>query len=66
MILPPNAPDQLPGRLQRRQPTKNQNAGPVNCIRLFGFENLQCPLFLFPFSSSRFIRLFAFALDYRG
>jgi hypothetical protein len=24
------------GRLQRLQPMKNQNAGPVNCIRLFG------------------------------
>ena len=34
-LVPPNAPDQLPGRLERLQPTENQNAGPVNCIRLF-------------------------------
>src|SRR5262249_48174508 len=33
---PPNAPDQLPGRLQRLQPIEDQNAGPVNCIRWFG------------------------------
>ena len=28
--LPPNVPDQLPGRLQRLQAPENQNAGPVN------------------------------------
>jgi len=35
IVSHPNAPDQLPGRLQRLQRAKNQNAGPVNCIRLF-------------------------------
>jgi hypothetical protein len=35
-LLPPNAKDQLPGRLQCRQLTSNQYAGPVNCIRSFG------------------------------
>jgi hypothetical protein len=32
----PNAPDQLPGRLQRLHATKRENAGPVNCIRWLG------------------------------
>jgi hypothetical protein len=32
----PNAQDQLPGRLQRLQPTQNLDAGPVNCIQSFG------------------------------
>jgi hypothetical protein len=31
-----NDKDQLPGRLQRLQATQNEDAGPVNCIRLFG------------------------------
>ena len=33
----------MPGRLQRIQLTQNQNAGPGNCIRWFGVENLRCP-----------------------
>jgi hypothetical protein len=36
IVSHPNDPDQLPGRLQRLQPTQNEYAGPVNCIRSFG------------------------------
>jgi hypothetical protein len=36
----PNAKDQLPGRLQGLQGADNRNAGPVNCIRLFGLRHL--------------------------
>src|SRR5258708_5351134 len=49
--LSANAKDQLPGRLERLLPTQSQNAGPVNCIRLFGIEILRCLLlaaFCFP------------------
>jgi hypothetical protein len=48
--VPPNVPDQLPGRLQRLETTENQNAGPVNCIRLFGSANLRCPFLVPPAS----------------
>lgn len=40
-----NAQGQLPGRLLWLQSTESQNAGPVNCILSFGYENLRCPLF---------------------
>jgi hypothetical protein len=32
----PNAQDQQPGQLQRRYVSDSRDAGPVNCIRLFG------------------------------
>jgi hypothetical protein len=41
-------PDQLPGRLQRFHTMQNDDAGAVNCIRLFGSANLRCPLFVLP------------------
>jgi hypothetical protein len=37
---PPNAKDQLPGRLQRLQILDSKNAGPVNCIQSFGLFHL--------------------------
>jgi hypothetical protein len=43
--LPPNAPDQLPVRLEGLQSTQNQTAGPDNGMWLFGPANLRCPLF---------------------
>jgi hypothetical protein len=46
--LSPNVPDQLPGRLARIQAAQNQDAGPVNCIRLFGALLRMSPLRLSP------------------
>jgi hypothetical protein len=39
----PNDQDQ-PGRLEGLQATESQNAGPVNCIRLFGLLFRMSPL----------------------
>jgi hypothetical protein len=47
----PNAQDQLPGGLDGPYALGHRHAGPVNCIRLFGLENLRCPLFCLPFLS---------------
>ena len=42
--VPPNDPDQLPGRLQRLHISEGENAGPVNCIRWFGLKIVNSPV----------------------
>jgi len=47
--MPPNAKDQLPGRLCRLRTPKNMEAGPVNCIRSFGHVSYLEKSSFFPF-----------------
>jgi hypothetical protein len=52
IVSHPNAQDQLPGRLRWTSNNENRNAGPVNCIRSLGKNNLGGPFCLHGFGKA--------------